>query len=183
MAALGVPLSGKIPVDQMAAPGRAIARVTDLGLGPRVREVLGPERADSDVPEDLVQAAIKVLAAWDWEARPAAVVSIGSRVHPQLVSSLATRIARIGRLPYLGTVTHTGVSRSARSNSAQRLRALYGTFALSREITEALPGLAGKPILLVDDLTDTGWTLTLVARLLRESGSGPVLPFVLAVEA
>ena len=183
MAALGVPLNGRISADQMAAPGRAIARVTDLGFGPRVREVLAPERADAEVPEDLIQAAIKVLAAWDWEARPAAAVSVGSRVHPQLIASLASRIARVGRLPYLGSVAHTGASRSARSNSAQRLRALYGTFALPGEIREALSGLAGKPILLVDDLTDTGWTLTLVARLLREAGAGPVLPFVLAVEA
>ena len=42
---------------------------------------------------------------------------------------------------------------------------------------------ATKPILLVDDRTDTGWTLTLVTRLLREAGAGPVYPFVLAVDA
>ncbi|HVA92501.1 MAG TPA: RecQ family ATP-dependent DNA helicase [Chloroflexota bacterium] len=183
MAALGVPLNGRIPADQMASPGRAIARVTDLGFGPRVREVLAPDRADAEVPEDLIQAAIKVLAAWDWEARPAAVVSINSRARPQLVSSLAARIARVGRLPYLGSIPHTGPSRGSRSNSAQRLWLLHGAYALSDEIAEALPGLTGKPILLVDDLTDTGWTLTVVARLLREAGVGPVLPFVLAMEA
>ena len=37
-------------------------------------------------------------------------------------------------------------------------------------------------MLLVDDVLDTGWTLTEAARLLRESGSGPVLPLVLAVD-
>jgi ATP-dependent DNA helicase RecQ len=36
------------------------------------------------------------------------------------------------------------------------------------------------PVLLVDDLADSKWTLTIVARALRAAGSGPALPFVLA---
>jgi ATP-dependent DNA helicase RecQ len=36
-------------------------------------------------------------------------------------------------------------------------------------------------VLLVDDLRDSGWTLTEVASRLREAGAGPVYPFVLAV--
>jgi ATP-dependent DNA helicase RecQ len=183
MAAIGVPVSGRIPIEQMAAPGRAIARFTDLGYGSRVRELLAADRADGDIPEDLFQAVVKVLAVWDWGERPAAVVSVGSRSRHQLVYSLATRIAKIGRLPYLGSVIHTGASSRTRSNSAQRLRAIYGTFQVSGEVSAAFPALAGKPILLVDDRTDTGWTLTVVARLLREAGAGPVYPFVLAVEA
>jgi len=183
MSALGVPLAGRISAAQMAAPGRAIARCTDLGYGSRVRELFAPSQADGDVPDDLVQAAVKVLAAWDWGERPAAVVSVGSRTRPQLVHSLASRLARIGRLPYLGSVEHVGAPQGSRSNSAQRLRAIYGTYQVPSAITAALPGLAGKPILLVDDRTDTGWTLTLVTRLLREAGAGPVYPFVLAVEA
>jgi len=43
--------------------------------------------------------------------------------------------------------------------------------------------LDGCAVLLVDDRTDTGWTLTEAARLLRDAGSGPVLPLVLAVDA
>jgi ATP-dependent DNA helicase RecQ len=35
-------------------------------------------------------------------------------------------------------------------------------------------------VLLVDDVVDSGWTLTLLAVLLRQRGSGPVHPFVLA---
>jgi len=108
---------------------------------------------------------------------------VGSHTHPQLAHSLAAGIARIGRLAYLGGVEHVGASSRGRSNSAQRLRAVYGAYRLPREVSAALPGLAGKPVLLVDDRTDTGWTLTVVAGLLRAAGSGPVYPFVLAVEA
>ena len=183
MTALGVPLSGRIAPEHMAEPGRAIARFTDLGFGPRVRDVLAPDRADEEVPDDLFRAAVQVLAAWGWEQRPAAFVSVGSRTRPQLIGSLAARLAAIGRLPYLGSVPHTGLPRTGRSNSAQRLRAVYSTYRVPDELAAALPGLAGKPLLLVDDRTDTGWTLTVVTRLLREAGAGPVYPFVLAIEA
>jgi hypoxanthine-guanine phosphoribosyltransferase len=42
-----------------------------------------------------------------------------------------------------------------------------------------LDGVAG-PILLVDDVTDTGWTFTMAARVLRRAGADAVLPFALA---
>ena len=84
-------------------------------------------------------------------------------------------------MPYLGTVEHTGPSAAARSNSAQRLRAVYGAYRLPDELATALDGLDGGPVLLVDDRTDTGWTITVVAQLLRQAGSGPVLPLVVAL--
>jgi ATP-dependent DNA helicase RecQ len=39
----------------------------------------------------------------------------------------------------------------------------------------------GGPVLLVDDQADTGWTITVAAKLLREAGAPAVLPLVLAV--
>jgi ATP-dependent DNA helicase RecQ len=38
------------------------------------------------------------------------------------------------------------------------------------------------PVLLVDDFTETGWTLAVSARLLRRAGTHAVLPLVLAVQ-
>jgi len=42
-----------------------------------------------------------------------------------------------------------------------------------------LPG----PVLLVDDIVDSRWTLTVAGWLLQTRGSGPVFPFALAVAA
>ena len=39
---------------------------------------------------------------------------------------------------------------------------------------------AGGPVLLVDDVTDTGWTLTMAARVVTEAGAPDVLPFAVA---
>jgi ATP-dependent DNA helicase RecQ len=36
------------------------------------------------------------------------------------------------------------------------------------------------PVLLVDDLVDSRWTLTAIGYRLLDAGSGPVLPFALA---
>jgi len=38
-------------------------------------------------------------------------------------------------------------------------------------------------VLLIDDVVDSRWTLTVAAVLLREHGSGPVYPFALAKAA
>jgi ATP-dependent DNA helicase RecQ len=38
-------------------------------------------------------------------------------------------------------------------------------------------------VLAIDDRIDTGWTMTVAARLLREAGAPAVLPLALAVTA
>jgi len=182
MPALGVQLRGKIAAGQAAEPGRAIARFTDLGYGSRVRAVLTDSGQDGPVPPDLIAAAVTVLGAWGWQPRPAAVVRVGSLRRPVLVADLAAQLGRIGRLPDLAAVEHLGQSAAGRSNSAQRLKACWQSYRLPAGLSEQLAGdLQGRPVLLVDDLSDTGWTLTVVARLLREAGAGPVYPFVLGL--
>ena len=178
MPGLGVDVRGKIGADDVAEPGRAIARFTDLGFGQRVRSVLAPETPDAAVPDDLIAAAIKVLASWGWAQRPEVVVHVGSARRPLLVADIAARLGAIGRLPHLGQVPHTGPSSRGRSNSAMRLREVWGGYAVPEELAAAL---AGRSVLLVDDYTDTGWTLTVVARLLRQAGAGAVYPFVLGI--
>jgi ATP-dependent DNA helicase RecQ len=182
MAAAGIELTGKIPVALQASTGRALGRLSDVGWGTRLRPLLtGPDGRplDAEVPDDVLRAVVSVLAGWGWEQRPAGVVAVPSRTRPRLVGSLAARLAEVGRLPLLGALERvreeppgTGLS-----NSAQRLRAVYGAFAVPSAWR-----LDGAPLLLVDDVTSSGWTLTEAARLLREAGAGPVLPLVLAVD-
>jgi ATP-dependent DNA helicase RecQ len=182
MAQLGVPVQGKIAAAESAEAGRAIARFTDLGYGSRVRGVLAEGSPDGPVPPELIAASVKVLAAWGWQSRPAAVVRIGSHRRPELVADLATQLGRLGRLPDLGSVEHLGRSSAGRSNSAQRLLSCWNGYRVPAALAEQLGGeFSGRPLLLVDDFCDTGWTITVVARLLRAAGSGPVYPFVLGL--
>ncbi|OHV41956.1 MULTISPECIES: RecQ family ATP-dependent DNA helicase [Pseudofrankia] len=183
MKTLGVSLSGRIPAGVAAEPGRALARLNDIGWGNRLRPMFTPGSADGPVPDDLVDAVVTTLKAWDWSRRPAAVVAMPSRSRPQLAASLAGRIAAVGRLPLLGALDRIADSPPAGTvhNSAHRLAGLVGAFAVPPAVAAGL-GRAGGPVLLVDDLIVTGWTMTVAARLLREAGAPAVLPFALALE-
>ncbi|WP_051099292.1 RecQ family ATP-dependent DNA helicase [Actinopolyspora mortivallis] len=178
MKEVGVDVAGRIPAGEQHEPGRALGRLTDIGWGNRLRELLSPQSPDTGIPEELVQACVGVLADWDWSRRPAGVIAVGSLRRPELVSSLAERIASIGRLPLLPPVSPvSGHAPTAGPNSARRLAELWNRFELPSG--GDLSGLGG-PLLLVDDYTDTGWTLTVVSRLLRRAGAVGVLPLTLA---
>jgi ATP-dependent DNA helicase RecQ len=223
---LNIDASGKIAAEQSAEPGRVIGRLTDLGWGPRLRALL---ETDKPVPADMVDAAVRVLAAWDWAARPVGVAAMPSRSHPLLIDSMTRRIAEIGRLQYLGALAYAGPpelgggqspsdilagdpgagqpaagqpaagqpaagqpaagqpgsdrrgpSEPARqNNSAQRLRALWDQLVVPESLRDAIAHESG-PVLLVDDRIETGWTMTVAAKVLRDAGAPAVLPFALA---
>jgi len=182
---LGVPVRGKISPEERVETGRALARLTDLGWGGTLRDLFAPGTADAAASPALVQACIRVLAEWGWEERPAAVISIPSRRRPLLVDSVARTLSEVGRLPYLGALSlkNGGPSGEPGGNSAYRLSSVWDRFELDPELVTALAGHRGRPVLLVDDLVDSRWTVTVAGRLLRNSGASAVLPFSLAVQA
>ncbi|MCF0090403.1 MULTISPECIES: DEAD/DEAH box helicase [unclassified Streptomyces] len=195
LAAVGMDLKGRIPPGQQASTGRALGRLSDIGWGNRLRPLLSAQAPDGPVPDDVLNAVVTVLADWarspggwagggpDAAARPVGVVALPSRTRPRLVTTLAEGVARIGRLPYLGSLAHTPAAQehtAHRSNSAQRLRALADSFTVPDDLAAALAATSG-PILLVDDYTDSGWTVAVGARLLRRAGAAEVLPLVLAL--
>lgn len=197
LAAVGIGLKGRIPASEQSAPGRALGRLSDIGWGNRLRPLLAPQTPDGPIPDDVAQAVVSVLSDWakgpggwasggaDAPSRPVGVVTVASRSRPKLVGSLGARIAEVGRMPLLGSVMYTpegADARPSRTNSAQRVRTLHDAFTVSPDLAEALTAADG-PVLLVDDISETGWTLAVTARLLRRAGATEVFPLVLAVQA
>ncbi|MEW2545449.1 DEAD/DEAH box helicase [Streptomyces sp. NPDC047002] len=198
LGAVGVDLKGRIPQGEQPYPGRALGRLSDIGWGNRLRPLLAPGAPDTEVPRDVLDAVVTVLADWakgpgGWASgaqgaprRPVGVVAMASRGRPRLVGSLAAGIAEIGRMPLLGSVAYTQDGAEApllsRTNGAQRVRGLHGALTVPQDLSAALAG-AGGPVLLVDDLAESGWTLAVAARLLRGAGAEGVFPLVLAVQA
>jgi ATP-dependent DNA helicase RecQ len=212
---LGVDVKGKIAPSDQVETGRAVARLTDLGWGQRLRSLLGDDgvggvvtldleapsleedpdatfdvpvqRSVSDVPPDdeLLRACARVLGSWDWKERPGAVVAMPSRRRPQLVTGLAQGLARLGRLPYLGELSlqHGGPTGRPGGNSAFRLAAVWDRIVVGRELRDRLSEAGSAPVLLVDDLADSRWTMTIAGRELRRAGAASVLPFALALTA
>jgi ATP-dependent DNA helicase RecQ len=174
--------SGKIPLDCVAEPGRALGRLTDVGWGTMLRALLADEAPDRPVTDQIMDAMVKVLAAWDWSERPAGVVTLPSRTRPVLITTLGRRIAQVGRLSYLGSLGYTSPDGPGprRHNSAQRLRSLWEALTLPDDLRATISQLTG-PLLLVDDRIETGWTMTVAAKHLREAGAPAILPLALAV--
>ena len=178
MANIGVPLKGRIPAEELAAEGRAIARLSDLGQGQTLRSFLAPDAPDAEVPAQIGTWCLEVLSQWDWEIRPEVVVSVPSSRRPATVRSLAANLASAGRLIDGGQLLQVHDHGSPEVNSAFRVKDLYDAFVVPPEVEEAV---AGKSVLLVDDEVVSRWTMAVGARLLRRAGATAVLPFALAL--
>ncbi len=168
-------LKGKISAG--ASEGRAVARLTDLGHGQALRDLFRPGAPDGPVPVPLVHAVIEVLR--DWQPHVDGIVVVESATRPILVADLADGLSRFLKKPLVGTWAIADPSvepgRGA-MNSAQRVAAVGRRCRLEGEIP-------GGPVLLVDDVVVTGWSLTLAARAIREAGATGVLPLTLAVQS
>jgi ATP-dependent DNA helicase RecQ len=179
----GKPVKGRIAPEYQVAEGRAVARLTDLGYGNVLRDLFAPDAdgnpRDVEVPPDLARACLQVLKEWGWDERPGAVAWVPSVDRPTLVESLASGIASAGRLQLLGPLGLSGAPGSASANSAFRVRDLWQRFEVPSGMAESLRELP-SPVLLVDDLIDSRWTMTVAGRLLRRAGARAVLPFALA---
>ena len=149
-------------------PGRALAFADD----PAWAEVLATLwRADGPAPQEVLDGMVEVLRRWSrsWQ-RPAAIVAMPSRRFPQLVGSVAEHLAAIGRLPLVDALEVTGPPPSAEVSSGVRVRELLARTALH-------PGTdLDGPVLLVDDVIRTRWTVTVASSLLVEAGASAVLP-------
>ena len=177
---LGVDVSGRIPPTERPETGRVVARLTDLGWGGTLRELFATGAPDVPVPEPLLGACARALRDWPWDQRPVAVVALPSMARPTLVASVAEGLARLGRLPLLPSleVAPGAPATTQGGNSAFRLAGVWGRFVVPDALREALAATDG-PVLMVDDLVDSRWTVAVASRELRRAGADAVLPFAL----
>ncbi|WP_313814907.1 RecQ family ATP-dependent DNA helicase [Glutamicibacter sp.] len=178
---LGHTLKGKIPVDEQVSIGRALARLTDLGWGNRLRQLFA-DSADGPIDQAMFDACVKVLAEWNWDERPVGVVAMPSAHRPQLITSLAQGLANVGRLRFLGQLEYRGTppQQGPGGNSAFRVAAVADIFEIPTPLEQLLANAPG-PIMLVDDLADSRWSLAMAGRALRIAGAPGVLPFTLGI--
>lgn len=167
--------SGRIKPELLAKEGRALCVWGDPGWGDMVRHgKLDAGRFD----DQLVGASSEmILERWQPEPFPTWVTCMLSSNRPELVPDFARRLADVLGLPFkpcMKKVRETKLQKEM-ENSFHQARNLDGAF-------DIIPcdGFE-RPVLLVDDMVDSGWTLTVAAALLRQYGSGPVFPFALAV--
>jgi ATP-dependent DNA helicase RecQ len=146
----------------------------DAGWG---RLVQTGKYSDEHFSDELVKACVVLVREWNPQPAPTWVTCIPSLRHPKLVPDFAHRLSSELGLPFRNAIVKIGVrpEQKTMANSTQQARNVDGSLAV---IDEQL--LAG-PVLLVDDMVDSRWTLTVAAWLLRSRGAGEVWPLALAI--
>ena len=165
---------GIIGEEHRPEPGKTLCIWGDAGWGGLVRH--GKYR-DDRFADELVRACADLLAQWAPRPAPVWVTCIPSHRHPDLVPDFAERLAIQLGLPFHRVLDRAEdrPEQKTMANSTQQARNVDGSLVVAAE------PLPGGPVLLVDDMVDSRWTLTVAAWLLRSHGTGEVWPLALAV--
>ncbi|MAQ90900.1 MAG: ATP-dependent DNA helicase RecG [Rhodopirellula sp.] len=161
-----------IPQHQRALEGRILSRWGDAGWGSLVKEGIYAGGFD----DALVEATAELYQKrWDKVVEPLWVTCVPSMRSGDLVPSFAMKLAKRLGLPFASVIRQVKDHQPQRDqvNRFYRCQNLDGVFEVDSE-------LPGGPVLLVDDLINSGWTLAVTSLLLRRKGSGDVLPLALS---
>ena len=167
-------LTGRIASILQFQPGKSLCIWGDAGWGALVRQ--GKYR-DGHFADELVEACVRLVREWNPEPAPTWVTCIPSLRHLNLAPDFTRRLAAALKLPFQMVLKRTDdrPEQKSMANSIQQARNIDGSLAIS---VQPLPA---DPVLLVDDMVDSRWTLTVAAWLLRLRGSGEVWPLALAL--
>jgi ATP-dependent DNA helicase RecQ len=167
-------VKGFIAPDHQAQPGKTLSIWGDAGWGGLVRR---GKYQDSHFSDDLVTVCVKMILEWNPQPAPTWVTCVPSLRHPNLVPNFARRLADALNLPFHTVLAKTDnrPEQKTMANSTQQARNIDGSLEFC---VEKLPRRG--PMLLIDDMVDSRWTLTVSAWLLRTHGSGEVWPLALA---
>lgn len=166
-------VSGTIYPRLRAAPGKALSVWGDAGWGGLVRR---GKYTDGRFSDELVDAAADMIREWAPRPAPTWVTAVPSLRHPDLVPDFAARLAAALGTPFAMVLVKTDerAEQKAMANRTQQARNVDGALSLN-----GAPIPTG-PVLLIDDMVDSRWTLTVAAWLLRSHGAGAVYPLALA---
>ncbi|WP_339074372.1 RecQ family ATP-dependent DNA helicase [Teredinibacter turnerae] len=164
--------SGNLPQQLRAQEGRVLSRWGDAGWGRTVAD----NKHAGRFGDELVEAMAEMIRErWQPDPDPQWVCCVPSLNHPELVPEFARRLAARLGLPFMGAVSKVkdNQPQKGQQNRFHQCRNLDGAFAIDQPLPDT-------PVLLVDDIVDSGWTLTVIAALLQQAGSGVVYPVALA---
>ncbi len=165
-----------IPLELRGEDGRVLSRWGEPVWGALVAQ--GKEAGRFD--DELVAATVELLRQrWPAAARIAWVTCIPSRRHPDLVPDFARRVAAALGLRFCPVVEKSRETEPQKhmENRFHQCHNLDGAFVIQHGAN------IDGPVLLVDDVVDSAWTLTLAAALLKQAGADAVFPFALATTA
>jgi len=151
--------------------GHALTRHGDPGWGDLVQR---GKYHSGRFDDELVRASVSLIEQWAPGPSPSWVTAVPSRTAGGVVVGFARRLAEALGIDFVDAVVRVADNQPQKEmqNSHQQARNVLDAF----EVRDVGAG----PVLLVDDIVDSRWTLTVIGNLLLQAGSGPVYPFVLA---
>ena len=164
---------GKIAKSYQANSGKVLSFLGDAGLGDLVNVGKNQQQYFSD---ELIDACVVMFKEWGPQPAPTWVTCVPSLRNPTLVPDFAKRLAQALNLSFRVAIEKTDSRPEQKkfNNSFQQARNVDGSLAPIRD------QILSSPVLLVDDVILSGWTLTISSWLLRKNGSGEVWPLALA---
>jgi ATP-dependent DNA helicase RecQ len=165
-------LKGKIAVNLQAQPGKALCIWRDAGWGELIAR---GKYEDHFFADELVTGCVQLVK--EWKIKPDWVTCIPSLRHRDLVPDLAKKVAYKLGIPFKEVLgkTEERPEQKTMQNSTQQARNIDGALDIT---VQSLP--EGR-VLLIDDMVDSRWTITIAAWLLRSKGSGEVYPLALGL--
>ncbi len=162
-----------LPPGLKLAEGRVLSIYGDAGWGVEVARGKYETGRFSDELADAITSLVR--DHWRPEPPPAWLTIVPSLRRPQLMLDFGSRVAKCLAIPFLPLTQKTVANHEQKEmeSSAMQVRNLLGTFVITGTVPDG-------PALLLDDVVDSGWTLTLLGVMLRLRGSGPVYPLALA---
>lgn len=164
-------ITPKAKLIHLNEPGLSLSFYNDDGWGKRVKQ---GKYSDTYFDDQLVNASAELIRQ-HWTGQFKWVTSVPSPRRQSLVSDFARRLSQELNLPYVDSVVCVNPypEQMTMQNSHLQLQNIADAFEVQATVKQS-------PVLLVDDIVDSGWSLTLVGWLLREQGVPQVFPFVLA---
>lgn len=166
---------GNLRPELRAQEGRVLSRWADAAWGSLVEE----GKHAGQFNDELVDAMVEMIQQrWKPMPQPEWVTCVPSLKHPDLVPEFAKKLAAKLGLPFISVVSKVQDNdpQKLQNNRYHQCSNLDGVFSIDENIPET-------PVLLVDDVVDSGWTMTVLAALLKQQGSGEVYPVALASSA
>jgi ATP-dependent DNA helicase RecQ len=163
----------KIPEEHQLETGRCLSVYDEPGWGTAVRR---GKYETGRFNDSLVNGAAELIKErWDPSPKPEWVTFVPSTSEEGLIANFARRLADELDLEAIECVY--------KSEETKPQKGLSGSFekcANVRNAFSATEAVRSDPVLLVDDIVSSRWTLTEVGLQLSQAGSEQVYPFALA---
>lgn len=163
-------LTGTIPSELRPQAGRVLSRWNDPGWG----QIVAEDKSAGHFRDELVDAVKEMLYRWNPDPFPKWITSIPSLHRPNLVKDFCDRLSKKLSIPYIQLIRKSkdNSPQKEQQNGYHQCKNLDGAFVVEGDPPNA-PGL------LLDDVVNSGWSLTIGSALLLRQGSGPILPVAL----